>query len=124
MRNDVICGLGASLIWLTAIAAGAQSSKEWNQCAGKENVSVDQLIASCSSVIQSGGGTRETLALAFVDRGSALTMKGDLDGAIQDYGQALSLNPNNFLAFNNRCFAYAGKENFERAIQDFQQQRS
>jgi hypothetical protein len=51
-------------------------------------------------------------------------MKGDLDGAIQDYGQALSLNPNNFLAFNNRCFAYAGKENFERAIQDFQQQRS
>jgi tetratricopeptide (TPR) repeat protein len=122
MRNDVICGpLSAGLICLAAITAGAQSSKEWNQCVGKENVTVDQLIAGCSSVIRNGGGTRETLALAFVGRGSALMAKGDVDGAIQDYGQALSLNPNNFLAFNNRGFAYAAEGDFERAIQDYDQ---
>ena len=95
MHNDVVCGFfGAGLVLvgcLTATPTSAQSSKEWNQCVGKENVTVDRLIAGCSSVIRSGGGTLETLALAFVGRGSALVTKGDVDGAIQDYGQALSL---------------------------------
>jgi len=125
MHNDVVCGFfGAGLVLvgcLTATPTSAQSSKEWNQCVGKEKVTVDRLIAGCSSVIRSGGGTLETLALAFVGRGSALVTKGDVDGAIQDYGQALSLNPNNFLTFNNRGFAYAAKGNFERAIQDYDQ---
>jgi len=61
----------------------------------KESVTIDQVIAGCSSVIHNGRGTPETLAQALIGRGSALLTKGDITGAIQDFSQALSLNPNN-----------------------------
>jgi tetratricopeptide (TPR) repeat protein len=125
MRRNGVCGvLGVSVIvagCLTAIPALAQSSQEWNRCAGKDGAAIDQLIEGCTIVIQSGSETPEKLALALVDRVSAYMTKGDYDRAIQDYDRAVSLDPKNFLAFNNRGFAYGGKGNFDRAIQDYDQ---
>ena len=46
---------------------------------------------------------------------------GQYDRAIQDYDQAIRLNPNWAEAFNNRGRAYSDKGQHDRAIQDLDQ---
>ena len=73
----------------------------------------------CTAVIQSGKFTGSNLATAFIFRGVAYRAKGETDRAIQDYDQAISLEPNNATAFNNRCFARAAAgRQLDRALED------
>lgn len=51
--------------------------------------------------------------------GVARKNKGDLDGAIQDYTEAIRLNPDNDPAYNNRGVARKNKVDLDGAIQDF-----
>ena len=44
-------------------------------------------------------------ALAYNGRGEAHSAKGDVDRAIADLNQAISLDPKSALAFNDRCWA-------------------
>jgi lipoprotein NlpI len=44
----------------------------------------------------------------------------DYDRAIQDYDQAIRLNPNYALALNNRAAAYRNKKDYERALADYE----
>ena len=46
-------------------------------------------------------------------------MTNQFERAIEDYNQAIRLNPNFALAFYNRGLAYARKFQFERAIEDY-----
>ena len=48
-------------------------------------------------------------------------MKGEFDRAIQDYDQAIRLNPRDADAFDGRGGAYNSKGEYDRAIQDFDQ---
>ena len=48
-------------------------------------------------------------------------MPGDVNLAIQDYNQAIKLNPKFAQAYNNRGVAYDHKGDFDRALQDFDQ---
>jgi Tfp pilus assembly protein PilF len=41
---------------------------------------------------------------------------------IQDYNQAIELNPKDARVFNNRGTAYADSKQFEKAIQDYNQE--
>jgi tetratricopeptide (TPR) repeat protein len=43
--------------------------------------------------------------------------------AIQDYNQAIELNPKDARVFNNRGLAYADLKQFEKAIQDYNQEK-
>ena len=45
--------------------------------------------------------------------------KGDLDGAIAEYREALRLNPNDETAHNNLGFALEHKHNFREALQEY-----
>jgi len=62
----------------------------------------DLKISGCTAVIQSGHETQQNLAIAFYNRGNAYVRKGQNDRAIQDYDQAIRLNPNFADAFYNR----------------------
>jgi|GraSoiStandDraft_41_1057321.scaffolds.fasta_scaffold202435_2 tetratricopeptide (TPR) repeat protein len=125
MRRDAakrVC----SAILLTAVltAAGgslAQTPQERRWCEGEDGATLAQRIEGCSSVIKAARESGENLAEAFNNRGMAYRLKGDLDRAIQDYGQAIKLNGKLASLYNNRGVAYDRKGEFDRAIQDYEQ---
>ncbi len=109
-----------ALIFVAATPAGAQSQQ--NACYSNDaSISPDLKIGGCTSLIQSGSLTQDNLAIVFESRGIAYRAKGDNNRAIQDYDQAIRLNPNFANAFVNRGIVYESKQQYDRAIQDFDQ---
>jgi lipoprotein NlpI len=97
----------------------AQTLKEWNQCSAGEGKAADVVIIACSTIIQAGQDGSRRLAMAFNNRGVAYKSTGDYDRALQDYEQALILNPNFANAYNNRGVIYALKGDHDRAIREY-----
>ena len=97
----------------------AQTSKEWSQCSGGEGPIVEVVISGCSAVIQAGQDSSKRLATAFNNRGVAYKFKGEYDRALEDYDQAILLNPNFANAYNNRGVIYRLKGEYDRAIRDY-----
>ena len=95
--------------------------QQFNWCIGEDNPTPAQKITGCTAVIQAGKLKGKRLAFTFSNRGVAYYERGEYDRAIQDFGQAIELNPKYALAFNNRCAAYHDKGEFDRAIQDCNQ---
>lgn len=92
---------------LTTIAgltgqASAQSVQEEDWCTGKNNASLDQMISGCTALIQSGKQTPKYLANTFSNRGIAYYRKGQYERALQDFDQAIKLNPKEARLFKNR----------------------
>ena len=115
--------IGVSLAFATYLLTApalAQTSDGWEQCAGKRAATVDKQIEGCTLAIQSNGEAPERLVQALMARAIAFMTKGDFDRAIQDYDRALSLDPKNGLAFNNRGSAYGRIGDFDRAIGDYE----
>jgi tetratricopeptide (TPR) repeat protein len=77
----------------------------------------DQSVRRCTAMIQSGRQTQQNLALIFNNRGIAYHLKGQPDRAIEDFDQAIRLNPNLSAAFNNRGNTSLLKNQPDRAIQ-------
>jgi tetratricopeptide (TPR) repeat protein len=83
----------------------------------------DLEIKGCSAVIASGRATRDILAIAHSNRGSAYHTKGDLDRAAADYTEAIGFNPKYTPAYAGRGYVYVLKDDCDRAIADFPQRR-
>jgi tetratricopeptide (TPR) repeat protein len=58
-------------------------------------------------------------SLTFYNRANARRAKGDLEGELQDYNEAIRLKPDYVLAFNNRGIARRAKGDIEGALQDY-----
>jgi tetratricopeptide (TPR) repeat protein len=86
---------------------------------GREGPIVDVVIEGCTAVIQSGRSPPQRLATAFDNRGVAYRLKGEYEHALQDYVQAIRLNPDNANAYNNRGIIYRIKGDYDRAIADY-----
>ncbi|MEK6949431.1 MAG: tetratricopeptide repeat protein [Nanoarchaeota archaeon] len=59
------------------------------------------------------------IANAYNNRGATRADKGNLDKAIEDYNEAIRLDPNFVEAYNNRGNARARKDNLDEAIDDY-----
>src|SRR5713101_3108249 len=111
-----ICFL--SMIMLVILLGGSADLRgqteveKWKQCKSDDP---ERSIAGCSALIQSAHETGINLAMAFYGRGLAYSYKGDYDHAIQDYNQALRLNPNSAVAFYGRGWAYEHKGDYDHA---------
>jgi tetratricopeptide (TPR) repeat protein len=99
----------------------AQTQQERRWCEGEDGANPAQRIDSCSSVIKAARDKGEKLAESLTYRGTAYRLNGDLDRAIQDFGQAIKLNGKFAAAYNNRGVAYDHKGEYDRAIQDYEQ---
>src|SRR5215468_3312209 len=106
---------------LAGAPALAQTPNERTWCEGEDAVSIDQRIEGCSAVIKAARDRSERLAEAFNNRGIGYRLKGDYDRAIQDYNQAIKLNPRFAVAYNNRGVAHEYKNEYDRAISDYDQ---
>jgi tetratricopeptide (TPR) repeat protein len=79
----------------------------------------DHVIVSCSAVIARGIAEKEDLATAFKNRGNAFDDKGEYTRALEDYDEAVRINPLDADAFNCRGTTYNALARYERAILDF-----
>ncbi len=110
-------GFCTCLLLGAALAAVGQSKREnLKKCVSSDP---DTSIAGCTALIQAGRESTAALVGAYSRRGSAYMQKGDYDHAIQDYDDAIRLNPNDAPAYNDRGSAYFYKGDYDRAIQDF-----
>jgi tetratricopeptide (TPR) repeat protein len=120
MRPAPVIAVAITLATVMSNAvAVAQTSKEWRQCSGAEGAIADVIISGCSTVIEAGQGTPKQLATAFNNRGVVYKFKGEYDRALEDYNQAILLNPSFASAYNNRGVIYRIKGDYERAIKDY-----
>jgi tetratricopeptide (TPR) repeat protein len=58
-------------------------------------------------------------ALFHLNRGELKRVKGDLDGALNDYNRTIELKPDSFIAFNNRGLVKRAKGDLDGALEDF-----
>ena len=107
-----------ALLGASAVLPAQSRDENWMRCAGDDP---DKIIEGCAAIIQSGQESNENLSIEFYNRGNAYDGKGEYDRAIQDYDQAIRLNPSNADAFNNRGVSYFHKSDYDRAIQDYDQ---
>lgn len=111
--------VGVGLFFITG-AAQAQTSQDYAWCDSQDQqFSPDLRIAGCTAIIRSGKETDKTIALN--NRGNAYLASGQHDRAIEDYNEAIRLNPEKFLSFHNRGYAYLQKGQYHEAIKDFNQ---
>jgi len=102
-----------------AASVPASQASNRTRCAGTDNAPVDQRVAACTAVIQSGDETPQSLALAFSNRGHAYRIKGDYPRALQDFNEAIRRVPNLAGAFNGRGLTWGAMHDHDRAIADF-----
>lgn len=79
----------------------------------------DKTIEACTNGINSGKYSGRGLVIAYNNRGNAYKGKGDDDGALSDYSNAIDLDSKYAYAYNGRGNAYADKGDFSRAIGDY-----
>jgi tetratricopeptide (TPR) repeat protein len=116
-----ICALRKNLrpwAWLAALLASglcAAAADDVETCK-----KIDPLISpdACTAAIKSGSLQGHDLAVLYLNRGFLASRANDFDKAIQDYGEAIKVDPQYANAFSNRCAVYVRKREFNRAIED------
>jgi tetratricopeptide (TPR) repeat protein len=112
-----LAGCAAALMVIAGLTglASAQSRQNVEWCGGRDSASPngkaspDQMISGCTAEIQSGKRKGAVLSAAFHNRGAGYANKGDYARAIQDFDQAIRLDPKNAYALLNRGIAKARK---------------
>jgi len=102
---------------LLAAPALAQVADDGQACLRGVGSS-DQLIASCSALLQSSSARPQDLVSALHNRGTGYLDKGDDDRAIADFSEEIRLDAKSFPAFSGRGQAYLHKRDFDKAIAD------
>jgi lipoprotein NlpI len=114
MRGILLVVILTSLV--PRMAAAQSLTQAWAWCHDDDS---DRLIRGCSAVIRSRQVSLDDLSRAFFNRGRAWSDKGQFERAIQDFDQAIRLDPNYADAFNNRGIAFSGKGDYDHAIENF-----
>jgi tetratricopeptide (TPR) repeat protein len=110
--------LAAVLSMTVGVQALAQNYDEFfKKCYA--NGDPDQTLIACSAVITKGLDDNIDLATAFKNRGNAYDDKGQFDRAIEDYDQAVTINPRDADAFNSRGTTHSAMGRYDLAILDY-----
>ena len=106
------------VLFVTSLAAPARAGmvEDCNQ-----EYDWDLKIVDCTTAIRSGQWQGKNLTAAYTNRGEAYRNLGDPTRAIENYGQALRLDPGNALVYNSRGNAYDDLGDHARAIEDYDQ---
>jgi lipoprotein NlpI len=103
-------------------AAWAQWSEDAQNCfelTKPESMNAAKALPYCERAIQSGKLIKRNLATVYYYRGTIYTQKRDHSRAIQDFGEAIKLDPLLAQAYNSRGFARFFIGQFKEAVPDF-----
>ena len=95
MLVTLVLGFLAPVTSLRAQIATDCLSEDW-----------ERRISGCTAIIESPTASHDEKAVAYATRALALSLKGRFDQSIDDYDQALKIEPNFAVALNNRAWAY------------------
>lgn len=127
MLADVLRRRGALALAMAIVLGGLGSAAAWPVtqqdvawCVNRGNAyPPDMRIAGCTAVIESGNWYGHGLIWAYINRGLAHAAKGD-PRAIDDFGEAIKIEPQQLRALFERGRFYAGVlGDLDRAVQDF-----
>ena len=132
MQRSLAASVSVFRVRLHALGSAAFLAAGLGQAASAQNYETlfktcfastlpDRVIASCSAVIGRRLAEGEDLATAFKNRGNAHDDMGEHAQALDDYGQALAINPQDADAFNSRGTTYMALGQHDRAVGDFDQ---
>ena len=93
----------AALCLCTVVSAAARADTSAADCLSDDN---ERRIAGCTVIIDNPATPPLDRSNALAIRGLALSIKGQLDRAIEDYDASLAINPNSPSALNNRAWAF------------------
>ncbi len=88
MRRVIAAGLLVAGALFTVSPAAAD---DWETCV--DSLKSDVVIAACTRAIDSGQFTTQNLAALYTSRGIAYGFAGERDRAVQDFEQAIRLDP-------------------------------
>lgn len=109
-------GLAASIGYMGAVGAAVSTSESGNCSAtGK----AEDRIVACTDVIMSAALTGEDVTHAYRLRGLAYRDASNFERAIEDFGEALRLQPGNASILFERAGTYASLGDFSSAISDY-----
>jgi tetratricopeptide (TPR) repeat protein len=114
--------LGAFFLWVAVMGlrdAGTQSLGD--RCSNEgHKYQPQEALSACDQVIAKGAGGQElTMADAYLDRGIARSDLNDPKQAIDDYSEALRLQPGHFEAHFDRGLSEVQAGENEQAVSDF-----
>lgn len=110
--------LGSLLLVAGVAPAEAQTYRQFSLWCYDDGAA-DQTIQGCDAVIRWARESPRDTGTAFYNRGLAFGAKGQLERAIDDYNNAITLRPDLADAYNNRGLAWRLKGDPARALQDF-----
>jgi peptidylprolyl isomerase len=102
----------------------AQQDPDWQACNisnPKRASDIDAKIAGCTRILDRGGQSAHSSAIALANRGLAYQNSGDVDRAIADFSEAIRIEPE----FPNwryaRATQYESKSDFRLAVADLRE---
>ncbi|MEM1345455.1 MAG: tetratricopeptide repeat protein [Pseudomonadota bacterium] len=120
MRSNIAVLAGLAVL-LAPLAALAQDVPSLDEASVRDCVQGDQVILrieACTRVIQDGVDSEENIAWAFINRALAYERVRRFDRALEDYNNALLLDPTYAVGYNNRGNLHASQGNLDLAIAD------
>jgi len=125
MCRRMIAG-AAIMIMAALVQAPAQAQQHRELCYGKNGAPADperpeRLIEDSTAIIESGRRSARDLAVAFTDRGRGHRQTFEPQDALEDFDQAIKLDPKYLPAYCERGDLYWEQGDIERARRDFDQ---
>ena len=120
-RPLIIALAAAAVSAMAASSCFAVPREQLKTCESKDDISADRRIAACSAVIDTAGVNKQQTSEAYTSRGKAYRTKGQADKAMQDFDQALALDPRNAEAHHQRGLAFRDGGDIEHALGDLEQ---
>lgn len=113
----------ASMLFALAAALPAAAQREeqfsaWCHYTSGPRATNEQTIEGCSALIAAGREPAGKLYEAYVNRGSAYATTGDHKRAIDDYSEALKLEPGEAVLWDARCHSRAVVGDLQAALAD------
>ncbi len=88
----------------------------WEECYSQI---ADERIAGCTFVLEQEERESHERVTAYINRGVAFGQKGDMVAALDDFGRALVLAPDDAIALANSGIAHAALQEYREALANF-----